>query len=432
MSEQSGEAPRRIALGLLGTVLDRAAPLAEGLESNAELRALAPRDRAFARLLALTVLRRLGQLDGLIAHALARPLGEHQRVVTHALRLGLTQLLLLDTPAHAAIHTSVGLVRAAGLPGMTGLVNAVLRRLAREGPALFAAQDAPRLNTPDWLWQNWSRQFGADTARRIASAHLGEPPLDLTVPSDPRGWAARLGAEVLPTGSLRLAAAGPVADLPGYSEGAWWVQDAAAALPVRLLGPIAGVRVLDLCAAPGGKTAQLAALGAEVIAVDRSADRLARLGENLRRLCLKATLVEADVLSWRPPRPFPMVLLDAPCTATGTIRRHPDIARLKTAADPARLAHLQRRLLDAAADCVAPGGLLLYITCSLEDAECRDLIDGWLAIHPAFARSPVPLSDVAGEADFITPSGDLRTLPCHWPEQGGLDGFYAARLSRGP
>jgi len=425
----AGLAARDAALDLLAAVLDTRTPLDEALAAHEELARLEPRDRGFARMLAATALRRLGQIDALVAHCLARPLPPKGRPARHVLRLGVAQLLFLGTPAHAAVDSSVRLAVHRGLHAHKALINAVLRRLAAEGPALAAAQDADRLNTPAWLWQGWAAAYGEQAARAIAAAHRAEPPLDLAVrDGDAEAWAGRLGGRVLPGGALRLEAGGPVDALPGYAEGAWWVQDAAAALPARLLGDVAGATVLDLCAAPGGKSAQLAAAGARVIAVDRAADRLALLAENARRLGLahRIEAVAADVETYAPPAPATHVLLDAPCTGTGTIRRHPDIPHLKRAADVPRLAALQARLLAAAAARLAPGGTLVYSVCSLEPAEGPDVV----AAVPGLVRAPLRAEELPGLAEAITPLGDLRTHPGLWPEAGGMDGFYAARLRR--
>jgi len=286
--------PRAVALDLLGTVLGRRHPLDEALEAHAGLARLEPRDRAFVRNLAATALRRKGQIDALLATCLERPPPPKAAVVTDILRLGAAQILFLETPPHAAVDTAVRLTRTRRQPAYAGLVNAVLRRLARDGVALRDAQDAARLNTPDWLWESWLDAYGEEICRRIAEAHLAEPPLDLSVRAEPERWAEVLGAVRLPTGGLRLHPRGPIPALPGFDDGAWWVQDAAAALPARLLGPVAGQTVLDLCAAPGGKTAQLAAAGARVIAVDRAQGRVARLRDNLARLGLTAETVIAD------------------------------------------------------------------------------------------------------------------------------------------
>jgi 16S rRNA (cytosine967-C5)-methyltransferase len=423
---------RSVAIDLVGAVLRRRRPLDDAIEDNAEMAGLPARDRAFARLLVATVLRRLGQIDALIAHCLNTPLPPRAAMVHDMLRLGIAQLLFLRTPPHAAVATTVDLAEARGFLSHKGLVNAVLRRLSQEGPALVGAQDAARLNTPDWLWRSWSRAYGEDGCRAIATAHLKEAPLDLTVRGDPQRWAATLEAQVLPTGTLRRAAGGAITMLPGYAEGAWWVQDAAAAIPARLLGEIEGRAVIDLCAAPGGKTSQLAAAGGRVTAVDRSNRRLERLIANLQRLGFRAEAIVADASTWRPAAPVPFVLLDAPCTATGAIRRHPDVPRLKTPEDVVRLAAVQERLLAAAIEMLEPGGTLVYCTCSLEPEEGPAQIAAALARGAAVARRPIESGEVGGLVQFITGEGDLRTLPSHLPEFDGIDGFYAARLVKKP
>lgn len=421
---------RELALVALERVLARHRPLTVAFDESLDGRSLQPRDRAFAHNLVATTLRRLGQIRKLIDGCLERPLPRAAKGVDMVLALGICQLLFLKTPAHAAVDTSVDLAAQLGLAAHRKLVNAVLRRLSREGEALSAAQDAPRLNTPDWLWRSWSDAYGEATCRAIAEAHLTEPPLDLTVGRDPESWAAKLGARRLPTGTLRLDDAGPIADLAGYDEGAWWVQDAAAALPARLLGDVAGKIVVDLCAAPGGKTMQLAAAGAEVIAVDRSAKRLERLTENLARSGLKARTVVADALEWRPDAPADAVLLDAPCSTTGTIRRHPDIQHAKTAKDVERLAALQARLLEAAAVMVKPGGRLIYCTCSLQPEEGPAQAARFLAGGAPFDRVPVTAGEVGGLDEIVGGDGGIRTLPCHLGTDGGMDGFYVARFVR--
>jgi 16S rRNA (cytosine967-C5)-methyltransferase len=421
---------RGVALDLVDAVLRRKQALGEVLARHPGMAALDARDRAFARLMVATVLRRLPQIDALIDRCLDKDIPERAGIVRDLLRLGAAQLLFIGTPAHAAVDETVALVGKTGHPRLKGLANAVLRRLAREGTGWAAEQDAERLNTPEWMWASWSANYSEEVTREIAAAHLADPPLDLTVRDDRADWAMRLEAEVLPTGSLRRPQIGTVTALPGYAEGAWWVQDAAAALPARLLGDLAGRRVADLCAAPGGKTAQLVAAGAEVVAVDRSAPRMALLQSNLARLGLEAESVLADAVRWRPARPLDAVLVDAPCSATGTARRHPDILRLKTPADVAKLARLQDRLLAAAAEMLAPGGRLVFCSCSLEAAEGPERIAALLAGGAPFARDPIRPGEIAGAEDFVTADGDLRTLPSHWADRGGLDGFYAARLVR--
>jgi 16S rRNA (cytosine967-C5)-methyltransferase len=422
---------RAIAFDVLQTVLDRRRPLDEALANIADTALSSGRERAFMRLLAATTLRRLGRIDAIIDLCVERPLPRRAAAARMLLRLGICQLLFLDTPPHAAVDTTVALIAArGGEAGYKGLINAVLRRVDRERLALLERTAAPSLNVPAWLWDSWVDAYGADTTMAIAAAHLQEPPLDLTVKNDAPGWRDRLGATLLPTGSLRLPPDGRIADLPGFETGAWWVQDAAAALPARLLGDVVGRRVIDLCAAPGGKTAQLAAAGAEVIAVDRSEPRLARLRGNLTRLGLSATAVVADAARWQPEQPADAVLLDAPCSAPGTIRRHPDVPWLKQPDDIAKLTALQDRLLQAAASMVKPGGVIVYCTCSLQPPEGAERIAALLRGNAAVERIPIDAAEVGGQPEFITPAGDLRTLPCHLGELGGIDGFFAARLRR--
>lgn len=424
--------PRLAALGLLRAVLRRKRPLDEALEEpGTPFAALDDvRDRAFARNLVSTTLRRLGQADALIAQYLTRPLPRKAAPLRDILRLGTVQLLFLDTAPHAAVDTAVRLALEEGHHPYKNLVNAVLRSLSREGAEMAATQDAGRLCTPDWLWESWERAYGAETARRVAEAHLVEPPLDFSVKAEPETWAGRLEASILPTGTLRRSGSGSVTALPGFSEGAWWVQDAAAALPVLLLGDVSGQHVIDLCAAPGGKTAQLATRGARVTALDRSRNRLNRLQQNLDRLDLSVETVVADAALWRPKALADAVLLDAPCSSTGTLRRHPDVARLKTPKDVARLSQAQERLLDAALAMVRPGGLVVYCTCSLQSEEGPDRIASLLAGGAPAERVPIGGVELADQAEFVNEQGDLRTLPCHWAGAGGLDGFYASRLKR--
>ncbi len=428
MTAASGHASRAAALRLLHVVLGRRVPLDSAIENEAALRALEPRDRAFARLLLATVLRRLGQIDAALNACLAKPLPRNAETVRNALRLGAAQILFLGTPAHAAVGASVALI-----PGrfgrMKGLANAVLRRLAREGAALIAKQDAGALNTPAWLWARWSGFFGEDTCRAIAEAHLNEPPLDLTVRADPEAWAERLGGRVLPTGTVRLTDAGGIAGLAGFDEGLWWIQDAAAALPVKMLGDIAGRTVVDLCAAPGGKTAQLIAAGARAVAVDRSAARLARLRENLARLNLAAECIGADATQWMPPAPADVVVLDAPCSATGIFRRHPDVLHRVRPKAIAALAEAQKAMLARAADWLKPGGTLVYSVCSLEPEEGEAVAEAFLAAHPDFRAEPVPPPELPVEIGLETPRW-MRLLPGAFEAAGGADSFFIARFTR--
>jgi len=426
-----GLAARRVALEVGRAVIERGRTLDDALDAAADFPRLEPRDRGFCRHLVATLCRRLPEIDAALARLLAKPLPEKAPFARMALRLGAAQILFLETPPHAAVSTSVDLLPPRE-QGFKGLVNAVLRRLTREGRAL-AGDAAARANAPAWLLQRWTGAYGEAAALAIARQHLAEPPLDLTqrVPAEAPVLAAALGATLLPTGTLRLPpGAGDITKLPGFAEGAWWVQDAAAALPAKLLDAQAGEAVADLCAAPGGKTLQLGAAGAAVTAVDHSAERLKRLKENLQRTRLQAEVVAADVARWRPGRLFRRVLLDAPCSSTGTLRRHPDIALHRSAADLPPLVALQTTLLRAAAALVVPGGTLVYAVCSLEPEEGPEQVERLLAADPAFARQPIEPAEVGGLAELITTGGDLRTLPCHLAETGGMDGFYACRLVR--
>jgi 16S rRNA (cytosine967-C5)-methyltransferase len=419
---------RQVALDLLGAVLRRKRPLDDAIEDNPDMPALSVRDRAFGRLLVATVLRRLGQVDALVTDCLNTPLAPRAAIVQDILRLGIAQLMFLRTPPHAAVATSVDLAHHRGLLSHKGLVNAVLRRLSVEGADRVERQDAARLNTPEWLWRSWSHAYGDEIARAIATAHLKEAPLDLTVRTDEEAWREKLQATKLPTGSLRRPAGGSVMSLPGYAEGAWWIQDAAASLPVRLFNGIKDREVVDLCAAPGGKTAQLANAGAQVTAVDRSTRRLDRLVTNLNRLQLRVEAVAADALTWRPDHPVDAVLLDAPCTATGAIRRHPDVPHLKQPEDVARLAVVQENLLHAAVEMLRPGGTLVFCTCSLEPQEGPERIAALLRSGAPVERKPLIPGEIDAPSEWVTPDGDLRTLPCHLAEFDGVDGFYSARL----
>ncbi len=433
---------RHVALEVLGAANRGGRSLDDALFEHAGFAELEPRDRAFVRnLLALTY-RRRGQIEALLGSFLAKPLPTQDAIVGDILALGLAQLLFLNTPAHAAVDTSVRLTETIGRMRLKGLVNAVMRRATREGAALVERQDAARINTPDWLWRSWLQAYGPDTARAIATAHLTEAPLDFTLRGEMADWAQKLEAEILPTGSLRRIAGGAVRELPGFAEGAWWIQDAAAALPAKLLGDVKDKRVLDLCAAPGGKTLQLAAAGARVIAVDVSPQRLHRLTDNLKRTNLKAELVGADAAIFKPAGPIDAILLDAPCTSTGTIRRHPDASWRRRPDDVSQMAQLQRKLLDHAVALLPKGALLVYAVCSLQKEEGEAQIDRLLAPQIQGAAPvelvPVTANELPGLAEAILPAGLLggtvRTLPSQWAEsngiKGGLDGFFIARLRK--
>ncbi len=432
----SGLAARQRAVDVLADVLLRKKPLEFALDVLPEPPAAGAEhagDAGLTRLIVATTLRRLGQIDAVLAQFLAKPLPEEAARIRLIMASAAAQLLFLGTPPHAAIDIAVSQCREEpGLARFGGMVNAVLRKVATAGPAVVTAQDVARLNTPDWLLQRWTKTYGKETTGRITDAHLTEAALDLSVLGDPQAWAERLGGLVLPTGSVRLKAKGRIEALDGFAEGDWWVQDAAAAIPARLLGDVAGKRVADLCAAPGGKTAMLAAMGAEVTAVDTSARRLKILQTNLDRLKLHAEVITADATTWAPPERFDAVLLDAPCLATGTIRRHPDLPYLKRPSDLKSLVELQARLLDGAARLLKPGGALVYCTCSLEPEEGPEQIAQLLARRPELTVAPITSGVYGLSEDWLTNEGSLRTLPFHLPMQpaelSGLDGFFAARL----
>jgi 16S rRNA (cytosine967-C5)-methyltransferase len=425
-----GIAARAAAISVLGEVLRKRRPLDAVLDETIPA-TLAPRDAGFARAIASETLRRFGQLDALLRTFIKKPPAPHRSGPTLEILLaGACELLFLDVPAHAAVDAANRLAAADNKAvHFKPLINATLRRIAREGASVLAAKDAERLNTPDWLWSRWCEFYGNDGARAIARAHVHNPALDLMLKS--LDDVAEFGehARLLPGNVLRLYDAAAVESLSGYGDGTWWVQDFAASLPARLLGDVHGKRVIDLCAAPGGKTAQLAAAGADVIAVEREPQRIARLKENLARLKLSATVLEADVRDLTSER-AECVLLDAPCSATGTIRRHPELPWIKSAADINVCVQNAGELLDTAADMVTPGGTLVFVVCSLEHEECAGQIDDFLRRTDNFHRDPVSPADVFGMSEIISAEGDLRTLPFHLAEEGGMDGFYAARLKR--
>ena len=436
-SDVPGLAARRIAADILDGVLHRQRTLDDQLDgagAHPALKTLSDRDRALMRRLVATILRRLGTLGHLLSRLLDRGVPTDAPRAQSALLIGAAQILWMDVPDHAAVDLSVRLVQSDRRASRyTGLVNAVLRRCAREGLAIVEDTKDQTLDIPPWLMARWNAHYGETTARAMAHALGHEPSLDLTVKSDAMQWATRMHGEVLPTGTVRTLLHGSVTMLPGFAEGQWWVQDAAAALPVRLFGDIEGKAVADLCAAPGGKTAQLALAGARVTAVDRSPARAARLRDNLARLSLQAETIVADTVEWPgASEGFDGVLVDAPCTSTGTIRRHPDVAWLRQEGDIAPMTALQKRLLQKAVTLLRPGGTLVYCTCSLEPEEGEGAVSALLAAETGLRRAPIDPAEVAGLAEIVTPAGDLRTLPCHLPHSdqrlAGLDGFYAARL----
>ena len=427
----AGLPARAVAVTLVAGVLDRRQSLDVLLDADRTFGALPERDRRLARAIVSTVLRRLGTIHALLDRLIEKK-PPRSRDFFHVLEVAAAQILFMQVADHAAVSLAIDQVAAdPKARHLKGLANAVLRRMARERDSLLASLDAS-LDTPGWLWQRWCAAYGDEAAAAIAAAHHVEPPLDISVKDDAPGWAEKLGGSLTATGSVRIPDAGPVETLAGYGDGAWWVQDMAAALPARLIGQVAGKRVADLCAAPGGKTAQLAASGAHVTAVDISAGRLKRLAANLARLHLTAETVTADILDWQPDEPFDAVLLDAPCSATGTIRRHPDVSWLKQPADITALADIQARMIDRAAALLRPGGTLIYCTCSLEPEEGEHQLSGAVARN-GLVLKPVDAQEVGGLARAITPAGAVRTLPCHDAGAGdlpGMDGFFVMRLEK--
>jgi 16S rRNA (cytosine967-C5)-methyltransferase len=431
-----GFLPRWIASQAILDALIKGKPFEErfGGENDANSRGLDARDRALARSIATVAMRRLGTIRKALLKYLEKGMPKKAGPLEGILVAAAAQLLFMDVSDHAAVDLAVRASRndPASTP-FAGLVNAVLRNVARNKAELLEGSDPLVDDTPAWLANRWRNRYGEATARAIAGAHRDEPTLDLTVKSDPEDWAARLSGRALPTGSVRLDTHAAIPELEGYAAGEWWVQDAAAALPARLALTSPGDRALDICAAPGGKAAQLAHAGASVVALDRSAERLKRLAGNLARLNLSAELVIADALTFAAP-PFDFTLLDAPCSATGTIRRHPDVAWTKRSSDVVALAKAQSELLDRAVALTKPGGVVIYCTCSLEPEEGESQIVDLMRRNPEVSRIPIESSEIGGLDECISPDGDLRTLPCHLaadtPRQSGLDGFYAARLRK--
>jgi 16S rRNA (cytosine967-C5)-methyltransferase len=434
-----GLAARKAAAKLLAAVVD-AKTSADGLtdheHGHPQYRALDMRDRSLVRAILVTALRFRRTIDNLISARLEKPLPANATALSHLLHVAAAQILFLDIPDSAAVDLAVTHAKSdTRTARFSGLVNGVLRSLVRGKAEELPAMLADTQDAPEWFRSRLVSAYGADTTKEILAAHRVEAPVDFTVKSDPERWAAELGGIVLPTGSVRIARlAAPVSELPGYSEGEWWVQDAAASLPARLFGNVAGLRVADLCAAPGGKTAQLAAAGARVTAIDSSKNRLARLESNLQRLGLAATIIQADILQFEPEQLFDAVLLDAPCSSTGTVRRHPDVPWTKSPADIEKLADLQRRILERAIGFVKPGGRIVFSNCSLDPLEGEALVAAFLEAAPGVAADPMLTGEFTALDQFLTPDGALRTTPADMalgdPAISGTDGFFATRLRR--
>jgi 16S rRNA (cytosine967-C5)-methyltransferase len=422
----TGLAARRAALALLSAVLDAGRPLSDC--SAIVERLPEPADRARAQRLAALTLRHLGRADRLLRPFLRRP---PPPAVRNALRLATVEMLQEGTPAHAAVDAAVTLLgEGRRTSGGAGLANAVLRKVADLGPQWDAL---PPSELPGWLRGRLLSAYGAKTVAAIERAHAAGAPLDLTPRhGDADALSAATGGIVLPTGSVRLAAGVQVSALPGYAEGEWWVQDAAAALPVRILAPQAGEAVADLCAAPGGKLLQIAAAGGDATALDQSAERMGRLAENLGRTGLSARTVVADAREWEVETRFPAILLDAPCTATGTIRRHPDLPFVRRPDEVRPLVALQSALIDRAVELLAPGGRICFCTCSLLPEEGERQVEAALARHPHLVPDSEAVLVPGVEPGWRTAEGGLRLRPDFWPEAGGMDGFYIALLRSNP
>ncbi len=434
MSEDDILAPRKVALDMLSSVLDRKTALDIVLDTHKEFAALEVKDRAFIRMLLTTTLRRLGQIDDLIMFAQDRPNDLKTPVVRNILRLGVTQIFFMVVPDYASVDSSVLLTEEAGMTRQKGFVNAILRTLIRKGGDRLKNQDEGRLNTPPWLLEIWIKDYGLNVAAKIAMANLNEAHLDISLKNQEQSstWQEKLNATKLRTGTLRRNSGGNIREIEGFDEGEWWVQDASAALPATLFGDVKGEAVIDMCAAPGGKTLQLASMGAQVTAIDRSAKRLKRLEENLERMDLKdsVTIEVSDASICKPAGSVKHILLDAPCSATGTIRRHPDTGYLKSLKDVLGLVSIQERLLQHAGDIIEIGGKIIYCTCSLQKDEGEYQIDLFLKNNTNFIRSPIKAVEVGDYAYMLNENGDLRVLPYHLSEEGGMDGFFVSRLIR--
>ena len=438
-SKVPGLAARKTAAKLLAVVIDAKTPL-DGLTDNdnghPHYLALDARDRSLVRAILTTALRFRVTIGKLLSRRLERPLPPNATALSHILHVAAAQILFLDIPDSAAVDLAVTHAKTDPRTArFAALVNGLLRSLVRGKEEELAPMLATTMDAPGWFAERLTAAFGKDRAMAIAAAHRVEAPVDFTVKSDPALWAERLGGIALPTGGVRVEKlAANVSELPGFAEGEWWVQDAAAALPARLLGDVAGKSVADLCAAPGGKTAQLVLAGANVTALDASKNRVARLTRNLERLRMQATIVQADVLTYEPDELFDAILLDAPCSSTGTVRRHPDVPWTKSPADIEKLAALQGKMLATAVKLVKPGGRIVFSNCSLDPVEGEQLYRAFLAETGNVAHEPIQPKEIAGIDEFVTELGTLRTMPADLQlgssAISGLDGFFAARFRR--
>ncbi|MCD1634438.1 MFS transporter [Martelella mediterranea] len=434
-NDKPGYAARAAASKILAAVVDRKTPLDGMIDTehgNPAYRALGPADRALCRALVLTTLRHKPMIDQAIASLLDRPLPGGARALSHVLAIAAAQILYLDVPDHSAVDIAVEQANADPRnKRFAGLVNAVLRGMTRRKAKILAELESVS-PIPDWFAERLSAVYGADTAHAIGRAQLQPPTIDISVKSDLEGWAARLGGTVLSTGTIRLdAPSGAVSDMDGFAEGEWWVQDAAAAIPATLFGDLTGQRVIDLCAAPGGKTAQLIMQGGQVTALERSKSRLRRLEQNLARLQLSAETIAADMMEYQPETLFDAALLDAPCSSTGTARRHPDVFWTKDFSDIEKLAEVQYAMARRALDLVRPGGIVIFSNCSLDPLEGETVVERLLADGAPAERAAFPAGRPDTLAPFFDANGAIRTTPAAQLDgKTGLDGFYAVALRR--
>jgi 16S rRNA (cytosine967-C5)-methyltransferase len=437
--DRPGLAARLCAQRLLGAVIDTSTSL-DGLtddkHGHPQYLALEPRDRSLVRAILSSALRHRQTIESFINSLLEKPLPANAKSLSHGLHVAAAQILFLDIPDHSAVDLAVESARADPRNArFASLVNALLRRLSREKADRLDALLANTIDAPDWLIQDLRTAYGPAKAREILAMHRIEAPIDFTVKSDPEGWATKLGGIVLPGGTVRVASLSTsVPELPGFAEGEWWVQDAAAALPARCLGAAQGMRIADLCAAPGGKTALLASLGANVTALDLSASRLKRLHANMTRLNLNVETHVGSLLEYKPEQLFDAVLLDAPCSSTGTIRRHPDVAWTKSRQDVEKLADLQFKLLAHATTLVKPGGTILFSNCSLLPLEGEMLAAKATKEIAGIRPDPILPTEIPGLEYLIDTNGWLRSTPADMQmgeaSISGMDGFFAARFIR--